>query len=303
MSIPETEKRIQTIIQGILELPSLPTVVAKIVELVDNPKTNARTLARLISSDPALTARILKLANSAYYGFPRRIGTINLAIVVLGFNSVRDLAVSASIVDRLNLDPTSQRFDMSRFWDHSLGVAIAARMLLKLGSARVVGEAFVAGLLHDIGRLVIVRYMPREFGEISALVESEGLELWEAERQVLKMDHAQIGGLLCRYWHLPENLCEAINWHHNPMGQEKPELLTALVHVADQLVRHCEGPDNPEGGSQILLDDLTNMLGMRRNEDGEVDLDWYAERYQEESQKAETFRGLVQGREIPGEDE
>ena len=303
MNAPSTEKRIQTIIQGILDLPSLPTVVAKIVELVDNPKTNARTLARLISSDPALTARILKLANSSYYGFPRRIGTINLAIVVLGFNSVRDLAVSASIVDRLNLEPGNHRFDMSGFWDHSLGVAIAARMLLKLGSARVIGEAFVAGLLHDIGRLVIVRYMPAEYARISALVRNGGVALWEAERQVLMMDHAQIGALLCRYWHLPENLCEAISWHHNPLGQEKPELLTALVHVADELVRYCEGDGNPEGGSRPLVDELANELGMRRNEDGEVDLEWYAQRFREESQKAETFRGLVQGREMPEDEE
>lgn len=302
MKTLSTEQRIQTIIQGILDLPSLPTVVAKIVELVDNPKTNARTLARLISSDPALTARILKLANSAYYGFPRRIGTINLAIVVLGFNSLRDLAVSASIVDRLNQDPGSPRFEMGRFWDHSLGVAIAARMLLKLGSARVVGEAFVAGLLHDIGRLVIVRYMPREYTQITALVEQQGLALWEAERQVLQMDHAQIGALLCRYWHLPESLCEAINWHHNPQGQEKPELLTALVHVADELVRYCEGQGNPEGNSRPLADEIANELGMRRTEDGEVDLEWYAERYREESAKAETFRGLVQGRELPEEE-
>ncbi len=296
------EQRIHSVIRGILDLPTLPTVVAKIVELVDNPKTNAKTLARLISSDPALTARILKLANSAYYGFPRRIGTINLAIVVLGFNAVRDLAVSASIVDRLNLDPDSPRFDMSGFWEHSLGVAIAARMVQRLGGSHIIGEAFVAGLLHDIGRLVIVRYMPQEYAEICALMEQEEMDLWAAERQVLQMNHAQIGSLLCKRWHLPEPLCEAINWHHEPLAQEKPEQLTALVHVADLLV-HRMGQDQSELSKLELDDEVANLLGMQRNADGDVNLAWYDERFAEEFEKAETFRDLIQGREIEERDE
>ena len=198
--------KVRAITDGILDLPSLPMVVSKIVELVDNPKTNAATLSSLIATDPGLTARMLKLANSAFYGFPRRIGTINLAIVVLGFNTVKDLGVSSSLVDRFNISHEISGFDMTGFWEHSIGTAIAARMISRVGSYRVIGEAFVTGLLHDIGKAIDR--------------ETEGT-------------HTQIGADFMRRFKESEEVVNAIESHHGDVPMVGP--YPVLVQAADAI--------------------------------------------------------------------
>lgn len=295
MSVQANSTRIRRIAQGIHDLPTLPTVVAKIIELVDNPRTNAATLARLISSDPGLTARMLKMANSAYYGFPKRIGTINLAIVVLGFNTVRDLAVSASLVERISLEAADHEL-LGEFWEHSVGTAVAARMLQRLSPSRSAGEAFVAGLLHDIGRLVTARYLPDEFRRIHAKLDGSDAGLWDVEREVLGMGHGEIGGLLCRHWNLPEALCEAIGSHHTPLERDEPDALTCILHLAEYMALRSGRTPHMEGRLRGVAAGVADVLGLRRNAHGEPDLVWYLEKYQGELQRAEAFRDLVLGR-------
>jgi HD-like signal output (HDOD) protein len=294
MVISRKKEQVKKIAQGILDLPTLPTVVAKIVELVDNPRTNASTLARLISTDPALTARMLKLANSAYYGFPRRIGTINLAIVVLGFDTVRDMAVSASLVERFSLEYDGHDL-LAEFWEHSIGTAIAARMITRLGNHRTVGEAFVAGLLHDIGRLVIARYLPDEFQEIQEKLSHQKLPLWTIEMDVLGMSHAEIGGSLTKKWNIPEPITDAINYHHLPFEREDVDLLTCVIHLAEFISLQDEALEGLEGRILPLNEKIVSTLELRRNEDGEADIDWYREKFALEFNRAETFRDLVLG--------
>lgn len=297
MNAGTNKTRISRIAQGILDLPTLPTVVAKIVELVDNPRTNASTLAHLIARDPALTARMLKMANSAYYGFPRRIGTINLAIVILGFNTVRDLAVSASLVERVNLSYEGGDL-MTDFWEHSVSTAIAARMLQRFGLAGSVGESFVAGLLHDIGRLVVARYLPDEFIKLQSRLEESREPLWALEHELLGMSHAEIGGMLCKHWNLPEALCEAIRWHHLPLERPDADPLTGIIHFAEYIAHRSSRHPHLEGRLQPIDPGVSDLLGLRRNASGAADLVWYLEKYQEELTKAESFRDLVLGADL-----
>jgi putative nucleotidyltransferase with HDIG domain len=297
MSVAANSARLRRIAEGILDLPTLPTVVAKIVELVDNPRTNASTLARLISSDPALTARMLKLANSAYYGFPRRIGTINLAIVVLGFNTVRDLAISASLVERFNLAYEGGDLQTD-FWEHSICTAVAARMVQRQGPAGAVGEAFVAGLLHDIGRLVVARYLPEEFERVRRDTEESQRPLWQVELEVLGMSHSEVGGLLCRRWNLPEPIAEAVTWHHHPLKRSETDPLTCIVHFAEYLAHRLSRNPHQEGRLQPLEEGIANALELRRTAAGEADMIWYLERFQDEMGRAESFRDLVLGKSI-----
>lgn len=295
MSVHATSARLTRIAQGILDLPTLPTVVAKIVQLVDNPRTSAATLAQLISSDPALTARMLKMANSAYYGFPRRIGTINLAIVVLGFNTVRDLAISASLAERINIDHDGAD-TMADFWDHSVATAVAARMLQRQTQTRQVGEAFVAGLLHDIGRLVVARYLPEEFRRVQETLATSQDPLWAVELNQLGMSHAEIGSTLCRHWNLPEAICDGIQFHHNPMGQDEHNTLSCILHVAEYMAHRSGRNPHLEGRLRPVETGAAETLGLRRNARGEPDMVWYLERLQDELQKAESFRDLLLGR-------
>lgn len=157
---------IKKVTQRILGLPPLPTLVAKLIEMVDDPRTNASNLARLISTDQVLTARVLRLANSAFYGFSRRIATVNLAIVVLGFETIKDLCVSVALQEWFTSKDDAPLFDMSRFWEHSIGCGIAGRMIARILNYRHTGDIFVAGLLHDIGKLVMKRYLKEEFRQV-----------------------------------------------------------------------------------------------------------------------------------------
>ncbi|MBD3345485.1 MAG: HDOD domain-containing protein [Chitinivibrionales bacterium] len=228
-------QRIKRITESIISLPTLPTVVSKMLELVDNPKTSAASLARLISTDQALTARILKLANSAYYGFPREIYTVDMAIVVLGFNSVRDMGLSLTVLDVFKNKGEEDVFDISKFWEHSVGCGIGAKMLARRFHRRLVGEAFVAGLLHDIGKVILNHYVSKEFHEIIVSVQNGETNLDDAEEKVLGTSHGEIGGWLADKWRLPKIIAESIRFHHIPWESRFESVLVAIVSLSNYL--------------------------------------------------------------------
>ena len=208
--------KIKSLTEKVIGLPTLPTVVSKMIELVDNPKTSARSLTNLISTDQALTAKILKLANSAYYGFPREIATVNLAVVVLGFNTVKDMGLSLSVMDAFKSANEDGIFEMSDFWEHSIGCAVGAKMLARSLGYRVSSEAFVAGLLHDMGKVVISQYLREDFKKIINKVYKERCDLRIAEIEVLGVTHAKVGAWLAKKWNMPKCIVHSIEFHHKP---------------------------------------------------------------------------------------
>jgi len=291
------KEKIKRITQGILGLSALPTIIAKVIELVDNPKTSASALGKLISTDQVLTARVLKLANSAFYGFPRRISTINLAIVVLGFDTLKDLGLSVSIINRFSTSSSDTDFDMSRFWEHSIGCGIAGKMLARKYKYRVVGEVFVAGLLHDIGKLVVNQYMVDDFGKIQKLIKEKGYTFYEAEQDVLGVTHAEIGKWLAVKWNLPAQLCDAIMCHHTPVKAKKNIFLASLVNFSDYL---CKISSIGYSGDDVipeLLPETVEVLRLRKDDRGEIDVEFYQKLLFAEMERAETFISIIQGRE------
>jgi putative nucleotidyltransferase with HDIG domain len=227
--------KIKKITESIISLPTLPTVVSKMIQLVDNPKTSASSLARLIYTDQALTARILKLANSAYYGFPREISTVNMAIVVLGFNTVKEMGLSLSVFEFFKDGNSDTVFDIPRFWEHSIGCGSASRMLARRLNYHLSGEAFVAGLLHDIGKIILRQYLPKEFLSIIGAVSQKKADLDEAEMAIVGVSHAQIGSWLAEKWNLPRIIVDAIAFHHSPGDAKEDHVLVAIVSVANYL--------------------------------------------------------------------
>ncbi|MDD5675489.1 MAG: HDOD domain-containing protein [Chitinivibrionales bacterium] len=226
--------RIKRITESIISLPTLPTVVAKMIDIVDNPRTSAASLARLISSDQALTARILKLANSAYYGFPREITTVNMSIVVLGFNTVKDVGLSLSVFEVFKDTHVSPYFKSTEFWQHSIACGVAAKTVARRLLPRLAGEAFVSGLLHDIGKVILNQYMHNEFETIMKLAQ-EGQELDEAEMSVIATTHGQVGGWLAEKWNLPELITESIAYHHKPWDAPHYPVMVGIVTIANYL--------------------------------------------------------------------
>jgi putative nucleotidyltransferase with HDIG domain len=248
--------RIKRITESIINLPTLPMIISRMIELVDNPKTSAGSLARLISTDQALTARILKLANSAYYGFPREISTVNMAIVVLGFNTVKDMGLSLSVFDMFKDAETAGAFDTTQFWEHSVGCGIAARAVARSCGHRLAGEAFVAGLLHDIGKVILKQYFPKEFKEIMALSSAEGASLEAIELQVIGTQHGQVGGWLAEKWNLPKIIADSITFHHAPWESKQDNVFVAAISLADYLC-HLAGIGKSGRTNLFPLDEQT----------------------------------------------
>jgi len=221
-------------VQNIIQLPALPTIAVEVASLIDNPNTSVSKLTQVISADQVLTAKVLKIANSPFYGFQRRISTLDFAIMVLGFDSLKEILISISLISSFK-KKQDKYFDSKEFWQHSLASGIAARTLARQLGYRISGESFVAGLLHDIGILVTHQYFHDDYKRIVGSA-TEGKSTFEdMEQAVLLATHGEIGAWLAERWNLPEQLIEAIKYHHKPEMAERNPQLTALIHFVDYL--------------------------------------------------------------------
>ncbi len=228
---------LQKIIARIDDLPTLPRTVLRITELVNDPKSSAKDLARIITDDQVLTARLLKLVNSSFYGFPQRISTVTNAIVLLGFDAIRSLLLTTSVFDLFAGRNKKSNQDQEKFWDHSLGCAVGAKVIGNHLRHDKIEELFVSGLLHDIGKIVEMLFLRDEFMRIVAIVNKQNTLMITAEHQVLGYSHAEIGKLLAGKWNLPVKLEQVIAHHHQPAAAGSFVMEASIVHLADILCR------------------------------------------------------------------
>ena len=233
MSIPDP----QELIKRIDDLPTLPRTVLKITELVNDPKSSAKDLARVITEDQVLTARLLKLVNSSFYGFPQRISTVTGAIVLLGFDAIRSLLLATCVFDLFASRNRKNRQDQERFWDHSLGCAVGAKVIGNYLRHDKIEELFVSGLLHDIGKIVEMMFLADDFTRVIAAVNQENILMATAENKVLGYNHAEVGKLLAIEWNLPVKLAQVIAHHHQPHNAGSFALDAAILHLADIFCR------------------------------------------------------------------
>ncbi|MFH1569267.1 MAG: HDOD domain-containing protein [Gemmatimonadota bacterium] len=294
----DRRRRLRKVTQSIIGLPTLPAVITQLIGLIDNPKTSARNVAQLISTDQALTARILKLANSAFYGFPREIATVDLAVVVLGFETVKNLGLSVSVLERFGggSGGGNSEFDRQKFWEHSIGCGVAAKLLASKLRYRVPGEAFAAGILHDIGKLILSQYFQPEFAEILQVMERDDLYIGHAEEQILGVTHSEVGGWLAERWNLPKQLEDAIAFHHSPGRLGRSPELPALIHLADFLCRRERIGDG--GGTRMPHLDPAALRAFGIHEEPRAALRrifGYGEELQREMEKADAFTSIVRG--------
>lgn len=241
----------------IRQLPAWPAAVAKVLQTFQQEDPDIDLLIREIGHDQALAARVLRLANSPFYGLQTRVGTLHDAITVLGFRNVR-AAVAGVAVMRCFAHNQIPGFDMTAFWNHATATAIASRAIARL--ARQPEElAFTAGLVHDIGALVLLTAIPAEMAKVLAYAGQRDCGLREAERDVLGFDHAAVGDALLQQWHFPEAICEAVRGHH-----ESAEIgrLADVVHVADVVVHAMAAAEHPGGRVPPLSDLAFNRLGL-----------------------------------------
>lgn len=225
---------IQELVSKASDLVSLPEVSLRVNELANDPDSTADEMGKVISQDPALVARMLKIANSAYYGLSTEVETITRAIAVLGTNKIRDLVLSTAASDAFDGIPNNL-ITMQDFWHHSLYCGLLAQILAKKSKKIHAESIFIAGLLHDIGQLLMFNQLPEKSHEaILLLMEgSEELETYEAERHIFGFDHMQVGAALIKSWKLSPVLEECIEFHHEPQKAKDFPAEVALINIAN----------------------------------------------------------------------
>jgi putative nucleotidyltransferase with HDIG domain len=227
--MPAHRSDLKKIIMDTKTLPTLPSVIHKLSYLSDNEKSSILEMAKIVSSDHVLSARILRLANSPSYGF-YRVSTISSAMILLGVNVVKSLALSSSILAIMEKDSIN-------LWEHSLGVGVAANLIARKLGLPECEEIATAGLLHDIGKVIIGLKCREAEQDILSHAHLHSLFIMEAEREIIDTDHAEVGNWLAKSWFLPDNLSEPIAFHHDVAGSEHHRVKTAVVHMADVLIK------------------------------------------------------------------
>lgn len=225
---------IKELVDNASNLISLPEVALRVNKIANDPESTADDMAAVITQDPALVVRMLKVANSSYYGFSNEVETISRAVSVLGTNKIRDLVLSSSATKAFDGIP-NDLISMQDFWHHSLYCGLLAQILAKKSKKANIESIFVAGLLHDIGQLLMFNQLPEKSHEcILLLMEgSEELETFEAERHVFGFDHMQVGSELIKNWKLAPVLQECVEFHHEPQNAKQFPVEVALINIAN----------------------------------------------------------------------
>ncbi len=279
----ETDINISELVQGIDGLVTLPNVFVRINQLVENPDSSIADIARAVSQDPSFTVRMLRVANSSFYGFSSTIDTVDKAVSVIGTSQIRNLALSMSAAHTFAGLPNSL-VSMDNFWRHSLYCALIARILARQAGRCDPEALFTAGLLHDIGELVLFNRLPEQARDALLLVleHADELPVYQAERQVIGFDHAQVGGELARQWKLPPLLEECLAYHHAIAGAQRYPRETALLHLANILALMAEldtldvsdvSPIDPRAWEITGLDEAVIELVVREAQEEIVEVE------------------------------
>lgn len=243
------EKKINNLM-SIRNLPSIPVVMFEVTKLLENPRTNANDLGKIISMDQGLVAKILTVANSPLYGLPRRVSTIEFAIVILGFEHIKNIVIALSMIEAFK-GKDDKSIDKKSYWLHSLVTAFAAKRIADDFRYRKSGEAFTAGLLHDLGISVIQRFFNADCQKIVKYVNDNSCDYLTAEKNILGIDHQDIGQFLIEKWNLPPILGDVILNHHDPEKAENKQL-ASIVALADYMTQKLGiGAFNWDDGMQF----------------------------------------------------
>jgi len=250
----------QTIVGKVKELAVLPQVVHQIIHLTNNPNANVRDLERLISIDQGMSTRVLNTVNSAYYGFSRKIASVKDAVMLLGFKTVRNLAMTVSVFDMFVGKTDRQNLRRGKWWRHAIDAALCARLVASQVDGVSPDEAYTAGLLHDIGKPLLDRYGDAPYEQVEALT-AKGVPELDAERHVYHCDHAEVGRAVSQHWGFPEKLVEAIGDHHAeiPRAWHDPQLVGVVI-LANYIAHFLRQPEVPDDWWFYLPSWLMDLL-------------------------------------------
>jgi HD-like signal output (HDOD) protein len=258
-----TQRRITAlkarILRSLVNLPPMPHIILKAREILSDPESSLKDLASVIEIDQAMVAKVLTLANSAYYGVSGMISSIQHASVLLGQKTLGQMITISASSALLNKKLQGYDIAPDEMWKHSLACAFAAKRIAEIINEEMVEDAFTAGLLHDAGKIILDPYVMKKKKQFKQLDDQKGLPLFEAEKSIIGFDHAEIMSRACRLWRFPEAQVTAIRYHHQPACSEENKL-ACMIHLADVLVKsvgYTAGqPGNPDQIAPGILEFL-----------------------------------------------
>jgi putative nucleotidyltransferase with HDIG domain len=260
-------------LDSIKDIPTLPTIVFELNELLQDPNTPITDISDIIEKDQAMSLRVLKLVNSAFYGIHKEVNDIGNAIVLLGFNTVRNAIVSLGVINSFSGVKSLEGFDISDFWKHSLAVAVVSKSLAEKTKIASPDSCFVGGLLHDIGKVILAQYFQDLFEKVWNAAKRENISFYEAEKKEISTDHGRIGAYLATNWELPESFIDVIRWHHDVRNDSESKKMILIIYLSDIIVNSYNA--DPDGNI-----DLSAMhpaaLKFLKKQLGDVD-NWFAE--------------------------
>jgi len=212
----------------------MPGAAVKLLALVDDPEINADRIEKILRQDAGLTANLLRLANSAYFGIPSKVGSVRQAVLLLGLKRLIQMVIACCVSAIMDKPVPGYDLPPGELWRHSLAVTVAAEGLVKELKVDAAEELFTAALLHDVGKLVLGQYVADGFHQIEEAL-AQGVAFEKAENMVLGTDHADIGARILKQWSLPPGIVNAVRWHHDPESAEQSDLMLDIVHVANGL--------------------------------------------------------------------
>jgi HD-like signal output (HDOD) protein len=258
-----TGKNIKDTIQNISNLPSHPIVIERITKLLANPRTSAEEIGKAITADQALAAKVLKLVNSAFYGFPGRISTLSHAIVILGFSTIKNIVLTASFFDSFRgKGKATEGFNLEQFWFHSIACGVASQSIARAVGSSEKEECFIAGLIHDIGKIILCHYLPDDFENLMAHTMQKDILFYESEKELFDICHDEIGGYLAKRWNLPTTLQNAVRYHHQPMPTHEHYMVSVIVHTADIFIRALDYGNGGDNKIPIISENAWKSLDL-----------------------------------------
>ncbi len=274
LNCQKRESEVEQLLDSIVTLPTLPAVVTKITAIIDDPDSSINDVARLIAKDPPLAMKVLRLVNSAFYGMRNPVSSIAHAASLLGVNVLKNLVLTANICKAFGGLKGKQLFDRDAFWYHSVATGLLAKVMIRHSKKRSRSdpeEVFAAGLLHDIGKVILEQFLTDEFINIMNISEEEGISFYNAERRAECLSHSEIGAGLAERWKIPDPLVEAIRFHHAPLSGSSPSLMACVVSLADDCLHQMEkGPASP----WALNPDILHAIELNPSASGEIRADF-----------------------------
>jgi putative nucleotidyltransferase with HDIG domain len=259
------ESRVKNIIERVNKLPTLPTVANKITKLIKDPTCTAIRVSEVIDKDQSLTSRVLRLVNSAFYSLCTEVTNVRHAVALLGFKTISQMVISISVFDVFK-GGNGKEFNREGFWKHSIGCAVISQSIAESIHYPRIDDCFTSGLMHDIGKVVLDQYLHEELVKVLELTQEKGIYFADAEKEVMGIDHTDVGSQVMKNWNIPLLIIAAVTHHHQPMKERKgstlsQDIIVDIVRVADVICRR--GHIGYTGDS--VIPELTKDLWERLN--------------------------------------